>query len=235
MSASASSPKPSAKTRSDDQIKTDVLSELRYEPSVKVTDIGVLVKDGVVTLNGCAPSHGAKWHAARAARRVAGVKAIADEITVTIPEPHRRPDTEIATAASHQLNWSTTIPMGAAKVTVSEGWITLDGEVEWQYQKSAAEDVLRHMVGVKGITNMIVIKPLISASNVEKAIRSAFERNAGLDAKRIEVETAGSKVTLRGKLANSNERDEAERVAWAAPGVLSVDNQITLEWWGLFN
>jgi len=231
----ASRGKSATKAKSDDQIKTDVLSELRYEPSVRVTDIGVLVKDGVVTLNGCASSHGEKWHAVLAAKRVAGVKAIADEITVVIPAPLRRPDAEIATAAAHQLDWSTTIPKGSAQVTVSEGWLTLNGEVEWQYQKTAANDVLQHMVGVKGITNQITIKPLISATDVEKTIRSAFERNAVLDAKRIEVETAGSKVTLRGKLANSNERDEAERVAWAAPGVLTVDNQITLEWWGIFN
>ncbi len=223
------------KTKTDEQIKTDVLSELRYEPSVKVTDIGVLVKAGIVTLNGCAINHGTKWHAVRAARRVAGVKAINDEIKVVIPAPLRRPDAEIATASAHQLDWSTTIPQGSVKVTVNDGWISLDGQVEWQYQKEAAEDVLRHMVGIHGITNLITIKPLISATDVEKAIRSAFERNAVLDAKRIEVVTTGSTVTLRGKLANSNERDEAERVAWAAPGVLTVDNQITLEWWGLFN
>lgn len=230
-----SSAKPAAKPKTDEQIKNDVLAELRYEPSVKVTDVGVLVKSGVVTLNGCTSSHGEKWHALLAAKRVSGVKSIVDEMKVAIPEAHRRPDAEIATAAGHQLDWSTTIPKGSAKVTAHDGWLTLTGEVEWQYQKSAAADVLQHMVGVKGITNLIAIKPLISATDVEKAIRSAFERNAVLDAKKIEVETAGSKVTLRGKLANSNERDEAERVAWAAPGVLTVDNQITLEWWGLFN
>lgn len=230
-----SSAKSAAKPKSDDQIKTDVLAELRYEPSVKVTDVGVLVKGGIVTLNGSTPSHGAKWHALLAAKRVSGVKSIVDEMTVALPEAHRRPDAEIASAAAHQLDWSTTIPKGSAKVSVHEGWLTLTGDVEWQYQKSAAADVLQHMVGVRGITNNVTVKPLISATDVEKAITSAFERNAVLDAKKIEVETAGSKVTLRGKLANSNERDEAERVAWAAPGVLTVDNQITLEWWGLFN
>lgn len=229
------SPAKAARSKSDDQIKTDVLSELRYEPAVKVTDIGVLVKGGVVTLNGSTSSHGEKAHALRAAKRVAGVKTILDEIKVDIPEPHRRPDGEITTAAAQQLDWSTTIPKGSTSVKVRDGWLTLEGVVEWQYQKTAAEDVLQHMIGVKGITNLIAIKPLISVADVEKAIRSAFERNAVLDAKRIEVETAGSTVTLRGKLANSNERDEAERVAWAAPGVLTVNNQITLEWWGLFN
>ncbi|HAT11563.1 MAG TPA: hypothetical protein DCS97_13435 [Planctomycetes bacterium] len=223
------------KVKSDLQIKTDVLSELQYEPAVKVTNIGVLVKEGIVTLHGSTASHGEKWHAVQAAKRVAGVKGIADEITVVLSEPHRRTDADIATAAVHQLEWSTTIPMGTTRVTVREGWVTLEGDVEWWYQKNAAEDVLQYMIGVKGIRNLINIRPLISAVDVEQSIRAAFDRHAMLDARKIEVETYGSKVTLIGKVANSAERDEAERVAWAAPGVLSVDNQIKLEWgWGMF-
>ena len=223
------------KVKTDAQIKTDVLSELKFEPAVKVTDIGVLVKDGVVTLNGSTTSHGEKWHAVRAAKRVVGVKAIADEICVNLGEQHKRTDAEIAAAAVHQLEWSTTIPKGTTKVTVRDGWVTLEGVVEWWYQKNAAEDVLLYMVGVKGITNQITIKPLISATDVEKSIRAAFARHAMLDARKIEVETYGSKVTLIGTVANHMEREEAERVAWAAPGVHSVDNQIKLEWWGFFN
>jgi osmotically-inducible protein OsmY len=229
-------PQQTPSTRSDTQIKTDVLSELAYEPAVKVTDIGVLVADGIVTLNGSTTTHGEKWHAVRAAKRVSGVKGIADEINVVLTTPHRRTDAEIATAAVHQLEWSTTIPAGTTTVTVRDGLVTLEGEVEWWYQKNAAEDVLQYMVGVKEIRNHITIRPLISAACVEQDIRAAFDRHAMLDARKIEVETAGSKVTLRGKVANSTERDEAERVAWAAPGVLSVDNQIRLEWgWGMLN
>ena len=212
-----------------------MLSELQYEPAIKVTDIGVLVKDGIVTLNGSMASHGQKWHAVRAAKRVAGVKGIADEIKIILSEPHRRTDAEIAEAAVHQLEWSTTIPAGTTTVTVRDGLVTLEGAVEWWYQKNAAEDVLQYMVGVKGIRNQITIKPLISSVNIEQAIRAAFDRHAMLDARKIEVQTYGSKVTLMGKVANSTERDEAERVAWAAPGVLSVDNQIKLEWsWAMF-
>ncbi len=235
MTASSSPAKAVAKTRSDDQIKTDVLSELAYEPSVKVTDIGVIVKDGVVTLVGSTSDHGRKWQAVRAAKRVSGVKGIADEINVELAGPHLRSDAEIATAAVHQLEWSTTIPKGSTTVTVRDGFVTLEGEVEWWYQKNAAEDVMQYMIGVKGIRNQITIKPLISATDVETAIRAAFDRNAMLDARNILVVTYGSKVGLSGRVANNSEREEAERVAWAAPGVLTVDNQITLETnWGMF-
>jgi len=221
--------------KSDEQIKTDVFAELAYEPSVKVSDIGVQVKDGVVTLLGSTSDHGRKWQAVRAAKRVAGVKAIADEINVSLTEPYLRSDVEIATAAVHQLEWSTTIPEGTTTVTVRDGWITLEGEVEWWYQKIAAEDVMQYMIGIKGITNQINIKPLISATDVETGIRTAFSRNSMLDAKRIQVLTYGSRVELTGKVANNAERQVAERVAWAAPGVLSVDNSITLEWgWRMF-
>lgn len=218
--------------RSDAQIKIDVLSELTYEPAVRVTNIGVLVKAGVVTLVGSTASYGEKWHVLRAAKRVAGVKAIADEVIVDLAAPHRRTDAEIATAVVSQLEWSTTIPKGAAHVTVRAGWITLDGEVEWWYQKSAAEAVLQYMVGVKGIKNLITIRPVVSAANVEHAIRAAFARHALLDARKIVVKTTGGTVLLEGTVASNAEREEAERVAWAAPGVLRVDDRIELEWRG---
>jgi osmotically-inducible protein OsmY len=235
MSASTTA-KPATRTRTDVQIKTDVLSELAFEPAVKVTDIGVLVKDGIVTLTGTTANHGEKWHAIRAAKRVSGVKGLADDITVTLAEPHRRTDTEIATAAVHQIEWSTTIPRTTVRVTVRDGWITLEGEVEWWFQKIAAETVMHYMVGVKGIKNQITIKPLISAADVGKAIRTAFERNAMLDGRKIEVTTQGSTVTLAGTVANSAEREEAERVAWTAPGVIRVDNQIAVEWsWAMLS
>lgn len=221
---------PATKARSDVQIKTDVLSELDFEPAVKVTDIGVLVKDGIVTLTGTTANHGEKWHALRAAKRVSGVKGIADDIIVNLAEPHRRTDTEIATAAVHQIEWSTTIPRTTVRVTVRDGWITLEGEVEWWFQKIAAETVMRYMVGVKGIKNQITIKPLISAADVGKAIRTAFERNSMLDGRKIVVTTQGSTVSLAGTVGNNAEREEAERVAWMAPGVINVHNQIEVEW-----
>jgi osmotically-inducible protein OsmY len=220
--------------KSDTDLKRDVLAELKYEPSVKVTDIGVLVKDGTVTLNGYASNYGEKWDAVRAAQRVAGVNAIADDIEVKLPDSQRRTDGEIATAAAYQINSSTMFPSGTVSVTVREGWITLEGEVAWWYRKDAAEKAVLHLGGVRGVTNQILIKPILAPADVEKAIKSAFERNALLDAFKIQVETTGNKVILRGKVRSYAEREEAERAAWAAAGVFSVDNQLKVEWyWGL--
>ena len=215
--------------KSDTEIKNDVLAELRYEPSVNVTDIGVLVKDGAVTLNGCATSYIEKWNAVKTTKRVAGVCAVADDIEVKFPESMRHTDADIAAAAINHLDWSSwSVPPKSVKVTVREGWITLEGQVEWNYQKDAAEAAVHHLSGVKGVSNMITIKPRVTAVKVETALRSAFERSALFDAKQIEVETSGDKVTLTGKVRNYAEREEAERVAWAAPGVLSVKNELTV-------
>ena len=217
-------------TKSDSQLKNDVLAELKYEPSVNVTEIGVLVKDGTVTLNGYASRYGEKWDAVRAAKRVAGVRAIADDIEVKLPESERHTDGDIADAAANQIDWLTTIPTGTVQVTVREGWATLEGAVEWWYQRDAAENIVRYLAGVKGVTNLITIKPKVAPVAVATATKSAFERSAVLDAKKIQVETSGTKVTLRGTVRNHAERDEAERAAWAAPGVFSVDNQLKVEW-----
>ena len=216
--------------KTDAQIKTDVLSELKYEPYVKVTDIGVLVKDGTVTLDGYATSYGERMEAVRAAMRVAGVMAIADEIKIQLMGSEHHTDTDIATAAAHHIGWSYLIPRDSIQVTVHEGWITLNGEVEWQYQKNAARNVVEHLSGVNGVTNSISIKPKVTAMGIETAIESAFKRNALLDAYKIRVETDGNKVTLRGNVRNFAELDEAARVAWAAPGVHMVDNQLTVKW-----
>ena len=219
--------------KTDTQLQADVLAELKYEPSVTVTDIGVSVKDGTVTLNGCATSYSEKQGAVHSAKRVAGVKAIADDIEVKLPFSLHRTDGEIATAAANQIEFSWTVPTKTVQVTVREGWITLEGQVEWWYQKNAAENAVRNLSGVKGISNSISIKPKLTPAKVETAIKAAFERNALVDAQRIHAETSGNKVVLRGKVPNYAEREEAERVAWAAPGVFSVDNQIRVEWCGL--
>ena len=220
-----------ATDKSDTEIKNDVLSELKYEPSVKISDIGVLVKDGTVTLNGFATSYGEKYDAVKVTKRVAGVRAIADDIEVKFPESMKRNDGDIATAAANNIEWlSWTLPGKTVQVTVREGWITLEGQVEWWYQKDAAENTVRYLSGVKGVSNQITIKPKLSATKVEDAIEAAFKRSALVDAEKIEVETSGNKVTLTGKVRNYGERDEAERVAWAAPGVYSVDNKLKVEW-----
>jgi VCBS repeat-containing protein len=221
--------------KSDLELKTDVLAELKYEPGVSVTDIGVLVKDGAVTLNGYVTSYGEKWDAVRATKRVAGVNAIADDIEVKLRDSIRRTDGEIAAAAANQINpASTTMPAGIA-VTVREGRITLEGEVEWWYQKSSAESAVQYLAGVKGVSNLITVKPRLSSADIAVDIQSAFKRNALFEAGKIQVETSGNNVTLRGKVRNYGEREEAERVAWAAAGVSSVDNEIKVEWLGSFS
>lgn len=216
--------------KTDATLKIDVLAELNYEPSVKVTDIGVLVKDGTVTLNGYATSYGEKWEAVRAVKRVAGVLAIADDIEVKLPSSLQHNDGDIATAAAHQIDIGTLIPTGIVQATVRDGWITLEGNVEWWYQKNAAGQVVQHLAGVKGVSNFIEIAPKLNAAELETNIQSAFKRSAVLDAKHIRVETAGNKVILRGDVRNYQEREEAERVAWAAPGVLTVANHLEVKW-----
>ena len=216
--------------KTDATLKIDVLAELNYEPSVKVTDIGVLVKDGTVTLNGYATSYGEKWEAVRAVKRVAGVLAIADDIEVKLPSSLQHNDGDIATAAIHQIDIGTSIPTGIVQATVRDGWITLEGNVEWWYQKNAAGQVVQHLAGVKGVSNFIEIAPKLNAAELETNIQSAFKRSAVLDAEHIRVETGGNKVILRGDVRNYQEREEAERVAWAAPGVISVANHLEVKW-----
>jgi len=223
-------------TKTDTELKFDVLSELKYEPGVEVTDIGVLVKDGTVTLNGFATNYREKWEAVRAVKRVVGVKAIADDIEVNLPDSFHRTDGDIATAAASQLAWSTAIPIDTVEVTVRKGWITLNGEVELWHLKNTAENMVKHLLGVKGVSNLITIEPKLTTrselltTEIETAIKAAFKRNALLDSNRIKVETTGSKVVLTGTVPNFTELEEAERIAWAAPGVFSVDNQLTVNW-----
>lgn len=220
--------------KTDTELKNDVLAELKYEPGVNISNIGVLVKDGAVTLNGFVTNYGEKWNAVTATKRVAGVRAIADDIVVKLSSSLMRTDGDIAGAAANQISWFSSVPKGAVKVVVRDGWLTLEGELEWGYQRSDIEDNVRFLAGVKGVTNLIAIKSKLSAANVKDSIESAFERSALLDAEKIQVETSGTKVTLRGKVRNYAEREEAERVAWAASGVWSVDNQIDVNWpWGI--
>ncbi len=217
--------------KTDAQLKTDILSELKYDPSIKYTDIGVVVKNGTVTLSGSASSYGQKWDVVRATKRVGGVEAIADEIEIKFPSSLKVSDADIATAAAHHLDWFTTIPKGDVKVTVRDGWITLDGEVEWQYMKNVASNYLGNILGAKGVSNLISIKPKL-AEEVKADIEYAFRRNSMLDANKIKVEAFGSDITLSGDVRNYAERDEAERVAWDAPGTFSVNNKLMVKWFG---
>ena len=215
---------------SDADIKNSVLSELKYEPSVKTSDIGVLVKDGTVTLNGYATSYWEKLNAVRAAKRVVGVNGIADDIQIKLPGSAARNDGDIASAATQQIRWSASVPHDSVTLTVRDGWISLEGNVEWWFEKNAAENAVHYLTGVKGVSNGISIKPKLSGASIEADIQSAFRRNAMLDADEVIVTTSGSDVTLRGKVRNHAEKYEAERAAWAAPGVKSVDNELSVNW-----
>jgi osmotically-inducible protein OsmY len=189
----------------------------------------VAVKDGIVTLTGRVRSYVEKMAAARAATRVAGVKAVANEIEVGLLPADERTDEELARSVANALTWSASVPSDRVKAQVSQGWVALEGTVEWYYQREAAERAVRHLRGVKGVINRIVIQPDVTADVVRAKIEAALKRSAELDARRITVETQGSKVILRGAVRSWAERQEAERAAWATPGVTAVENHIAIE------
>ena len=213
--------------RTDSTIKRDVEDEIKYDPSIQHDEtIAVAVKDGIVTLSGVTKSYMDSYYAEKAAKRVSGVKAVANEIQVKLST--ERLDPEIAEDAVKSLKRELPSSAEKVKVVVKNGWLTLEGHVEWNFQKEWAERAVRSISGVKGVTNSITVEPRVNPGDVKKKIEDALVRSAQVDAQRVEVIADGGKVTLKGTVRSWAERQEAERSAWAAPGVTSVDNQIRI-------
>jgi osmotically-inducible protein OsmY len=214
--------------RSDSEIERDVREELEWDPDLDAKDIAVSVKNSVVMLTGFTRSYTDRLEAEIAAKRVAGVRAVANDIEVRLPAIDQRPDPDIARDAVEALKSELPISHDKIKLTVKDGWITLEGAVEWQYQKTSAESAVRKVKGVKGVTNLITVAPKVEPTDLKRKIMEAFKRNAEVDANRIEVETKGSTVVLKGTVRSWIEREEAERVAWSAPGITHVEDRIVV-------
>ena len=214
--------------KTDTQLQQDVIAELKWEPSVNAAQIGVEVKNGIVTLAGHVSTYAEKWNAERAAQRVSGVTALAVEIDVKLSGSSKRTDADIAGSVKDTLQWTSSLSKDSVKVMVESGWVTLSGEVGWEYQRRAAVNGVRYLTGVTGVSNQIALKPGVSVSAVKSDIEAALKRRAKADAQMISVEVRGADVTLTGTVHSWSERDLARNTAWGTPGVRNVVDHMTI-------
>jgi osmotically-inducible protein OsmY len=213
-------------SKTDRKLQQDVIEELTFDPQLQVNEIGVIATDGVVTLTGWVDSYLKKWRAEEAAHRVRGVRAVANDIEVRLLS--ERTDADIAAAAARALTWNAALPADRIQVTVSKGWFTLEGDVDWQYQKQEAENAVRRLWGVRGVSNLVSVKPSAAPADLKKKIEQALVRSAQLDAQGITVDIQGTTAILKGSVRSWAERQEAQRIAWLAAGITNVDNRITV-------
>jgi osmotically-inducible protein OsmY len=213
---------------SDVSLRQNIIDEFEFEPSLNAANIGVAVDNGVVTLTGHVGSYMEKVRAERVVQRIKGVHGVAEELEVRYPGDKKTSDDEIAKRALNIISWDTSIPANKVQVKVEGGWITLSGQVEWYYQKVSAEDAVRKISGIKGVSNMLTIEPRVQPSDIKNRIENALKRKAGVEASKIKVSVAGGKVTLDGDVNAWFERNAAEGAAWAAPGVTSVEDHIRI-------
>lgn len=214
--------------KTDKHVQDDVIAELSWDPEVDATAVGVTVKDGAVTLTGRVPSYWEKHAAATAAERVYGVRAVADELEVQLARGSVRDDSDIATSIAHVIDNNTSLPEGAIKARVNNGFVILEGEVEWAYQREAANQAIKHITGVRGVANLVSVKPRTTPGEVDDAISAAFARNASMDARSVRAVVRSGKVILYGHVHSLREQRVAERAAAAAPGVTSVESQMEI-------
>jgi osmotically-inducible protein OsmY len=214
--------------KSDAQIQKDVMDQLKWEPFLKASEIGVSVRNGVVTLSGQVDSYYKKRSAEEAAKKVSGVKAIAEDIQIGVTPFYAKSDTEIAEAILNALKWHTAVQNERIKIKVDSGNVTLEGEVDWDFQRSSARKEIESLAGVKSITNLITVKPRVTASDVQSKIESAFQRAASINSRKIKVDVIGGKVILSGSVTSLAEKEEAETSVWNADGVTQVENNLEI-------
>jgi osmotically-inducible protein OsmY len=215
--------------RNDLEIQKDVLEEIKWEPFLNASEIGVSVRNGIVTLSGMVDKYAKKAAAERASKRVMGVKAVAEDIQVGFSSVHNKSDTEIAEAALNALKWHTAVQEDKIKLKVEDGIIKLEGEVEWEYQRTNAKTAIENLIGVRSVINLINVKPKITSEDIKQKISAAFHRSATIESGRVTVSIDGNEVTLTGKVRSFVEKEDAERAAWAAPGVISVISELEIE------